>query len=182
MNSKPLLSLEEKIKPGHTAIIVVDMQNDYCSPEGAVSGKHDWRRVQAIIPRFRNFLDKARENQVRIIFIQTNREEHDLSGPELELRTRWGRKGCVSRRGSWGAKFDDNLQPRDADTIVEKTKYSAFTGTDLDDLLKGWGVRTLVMTGVSTCTCVETTTRDGFMRDYYIILAKDLTAAYDESL
>lgn len=119
---------------------------------------------------------------MRIIFIQTSREEHELSGPVRELMIRWGRKDWACKRGSWGAKFDDNLQPRDTDVIVEKKKYSAFVRTDLDDLLKGWGVRTLVITGVSTCTCVESTARDGFMRDYYIILAKDLTASYDESL
>ncbi len=55
-------------------------------------------------------------------------------------------------------------------------------GTNLNSLLKSRGVRTLILTGVATNVCVESTTRDGFMRDYYIVLPKDLTGGYEESL
>jgi ureidoacrylate peracid hydrolase len=182
MESKPLLSLAEKIEPEHSAVIVIDMQNDFCSPEGAVSGRRDWRRVQAIIPTLRDFLDKARDRQVRVIFVQATHEEEEFSGPERELMIRKGRKDFACKRGSWGAEFDNNLQPRDTDAIVGKKKYSAFVGTELDSLLKGWGISTLIVTGVSTCTCVESTARDGFMRDYYIIMPRDLTANYEENL
>ena len=167
MSSKSLLNLAEKIKPEHSAVVVIDMQNDFCSPEGVVSCTRDWRGVQTIIPRLRDFLDKARDRQVRVIFVQMIHEEKDFSGPERELMARWGRQDYACKLGSWGGKFDDNLQPKDTDVIVQK---------------KEWEVRTLVLIGVSTNVCVESTARDGFMRDYYIILPRDLTAAYEKSL
>ncbi len=182
MKSEPLLNLTEKIKPEYSAVIVVDMQNDFCSPEGVVSSRQGWRRAQSIIPRLRDFLDKARDGQVRVIFVQTIHEENDLSGPERELRVRRGLRDRPCMRDTWGSQFVDNLQPGDTDVVVQKKKYSAFVGTDFDTLLRNWGVRTLILTGVSTYTCVESTARDGFMKDYYIVLPKDLTAGYEEDL
>ncbi len=182
MKSEPLLNLTEKIKPEHSAVIVVDMQNDFCSPEGVISSRQGWHRAQSIIPKLHDFLDKVRDGQVRVIFVQMIREEKNLSGPERELQVRRGLQDWPCKPDTWGSQFVDNLQPGDTDVVVQKNKYSAFVGTDLDNLLRNWGVRTLILTGVSTYTCVESTARDGFMKDYYIVLPKDLTAGYEEDL
>lgn len=179
-----LISLAERVAVPHTAVLVIDMQNDFCSRDGVVARRPDtdWHRVQSVIPRLRDFLDKARESQVRVIFVYTTHEDKEFFGPLRELMVRKGRKDFACKPGTWGAEFDSNLQPGPTDAMVHKHKYSAFVNTNLDSLLKGWGVCTLILTGVATNICVESTARDGFMKDYYIVLPRDLTAAYDESL
>ncbi len=177
-----LLGLEQKVNPAHTAILVIDMQNDFCSSGGIVSGKADWKRVLPIIPRLQEFLDKARAAKVHIVFTKAVHDPGDLVGPRQELIMRHGRKEAC-QRGSWGAEFVVDFHPREDELIIEKKKsYSVLVGTDLDAQLQKLGVRTLVLAGVATNVCVESTARDAFARDYYIILASDLTACYDERL
>ncbi len=85
-------------------------------------------------------------------------------------------------RGSWEAEFIPEIQPEAQDSIIEKTRYSAFSRNDLDSRLRGLGITTLIVTGVGTNVCVETTCRDGFMRDYYIVVPNDLVATTDSKL
>jgi len=79
-------------------------------------------------------------------------------------------------------QFIEELQPEPGEIIVEKTRYSAFFRTDLKKLLGERGVKTLIVTGVGTNACVETTCREGFMHDYYIIVPDDLVATTDSEL
>ncbi len=181
MKQKYFHSLADKINPVHTAILVIDVQNDFCSSEGAVSSKEDWHRIQTMLPRLRKFLDNSRDYKIPVIFVQMIQGEDDLSNPMEELLARRGRLGLSCKRGSWGAEFVKNVYPKVSDFILKKNRYSAFVNTDLETLLSDWGIRTLILTGVTTNVCVESTARDGFMRDYYIVLPKDLVAAYYEA-
>ena len=79
---------------------------------------------------------------------------------------------------SWKTEFFGDVQPLPDEPIVTKHRYNAFHGTDLDLILRTHGIRTLVTTGVATNVCVETTARDGFVRDYYILFPKDGTATW----
>src|SRR5439155_6006202 len=81
--------------------------------------------------------------------------------------------------GSWGA--DLVIAPRPDEPVVIKHRYSAFANTELDGLLKRRGIRSLLLTGVSTDTCVESTGRDGYFIDYYVTLVKDCCGAFNES-
>jgi ureidoacrylate peracid hydrolase len=84
----------------------------------------------------------------------------------------------VCAEGSWEGDFYGDVRPRPGDPIVTKHRYDAFYKTDLETILRANGVRTVVMTGVSTNVCVETTARAAFIRDYYVVLVADGTAAY----
>ena len=83
---------------------------------------------------------------------------------------------CVA--GTWGAEFAGGLAPAERDVVVSKHRFSAFEGTDLDLVLRTHGIRTLVVTGVVTHVCVESTVRDAFFRDYGSVVVDDAVAGW----
>lgn len=186
--ARMLSNLESKVAPSHTALIVVDMQNDFCADGGAMAKEgFDLTMVQAMAPRLASFISESRKVGLTIIYIQNiyNTEDNRyLSDVWLEQAKR-KRKGSyiqhpVCERDSWGADFYDGVKPLPKEIVVNKHRFNAFMDTDLDLILRSKGIRTLIMTGATTNVCVESTARDGFMRDYYIVLLKDCTAAYYE--
>ena len=84
----------------------------------------------------------------------------------------------ICLEGSWGAEFY-RVEPEAGEPVVIKHRYSAFVDTDLELILRSRGIKTLVLCGVASNVCVESTARDGYMRDYYIVLVDDCSAAYD---
>jgi ureidoacrylate peracid hydrolase len=178
-----LTDLADKVNISHTAVLFVDMQNVYCAegyPEGV---QIDKTAIRSMIPRLKKFLTEARKRKVTIVFVGTVMNENDFSPPIRELCIRhYGKEVAYCMRGSWEAEFIPEIQPEAQDIIIEKTRYSAFSRNDLDSRLRGLGITTLIVTGVGTNVCVETTCRDGFMRDYYIVVPNDLVATIDSSL
>ncbi len=187
---RALTTLAKKVDPTHAALIVVDVQNDFCADGGYFNREgYDMRPVQAMASRLVNFIGKAREVGVTIIYIQNiyNSENNCyLSDVWLEQakRTRKGAytKYPVCERNSWGADFYQGIKPLPGEVIVNKHRFSAFVDTDLDLILRSKGIRTLIMSGVATNICVETTARDGFMKDYYIVFLKDCTSTFSEEM
>lgn len=182
MDKKYFTNLQEKLRPEHTAIIVVDMQNDFCSPLGAMAKVRDVSAANAIIPDLKTFISQSRTAGARPIFVYMCRGPEDAYGPYEEMARRRKRKLRLCQPDTWGVQIVDELTPQENDEIIRKRAYSAFVRTDLNRKLQEHGIKTLIMTGVATNVCVESTARDGFMLDYYIIYARDLTAAYDQSL
>ena len=82
-------------------------------------------------------------------------------------------------KGSWGSEIIDALKPKDTEIIVEKHRYSAFYNTDLEILLRGLGVTSLILTGIATNVCVESTARDAHSRDFEVMVITDCTASSD---
>ncbi|MBY9077830.1 cysteine hydrolase [Paenibacillus sp. HN-1] len=167
------------IMPERTALIVVDVQNDYCHPEGVLAaGGSDVSAVQEMMPRLHGLIAAAREHGVKIIFIQTF---HERATDSPAWASRSGRTSLgICRKGSWGAEFYE-VAPLSEETVVNKHRYSAFIHTRLDSVLRSLRIETLIMTGVSTNVCVESTARDGFMLDYHIVLAEDACASYSRA-
>ena len=190
MSERMLTTLERKTDPSHTALIVVDVQNDYCAKGGALDEEgQDIRLIQVMVPRLLNFIRKAREVGLTIIYsrsVYSWEGGHYMSEAFFEQQTRWARGRYTEypfcKQGSWGTDFYDGIAPLPEEVVVSKHRFSAFTDTDLDLILRSRGIRTLIMTGVTTNVCVETTIRDGFCRDYYIVLLNDCTAAVSEEL
>lgn len=182
MDKKFFTSLAEKLRPEHTAIIVVDMQNDFCSPAGTMAKVRDVTPAYTLVPKIEQFISKARTAGAKPVFIYMCRGPEDAYGPYEEMIRRRRRKFRLCEPDSWGVKIVDELTPQEGDEIIRKRAYSAFIRTDLDRKLQELGIKTLIMSGVATNVCVESTARDGFMLDYYIIFARDLMAAYDENL
>lgn len=172
-------SLNQLMLESQAAVIVVDVQNDYCHPEGALPRTGcDISGVGEMMPKLHKLLQSAREAHVPIIFIQTLHEKATDSAAWTARSS--GRSANVCRRGSWGTEFYE-VTPEKDDIIINKHRYSAFVNTRLDSVLKTLKIETLIMTGVSTNVCVESTARDGFMLDYHIVLVADACASYSQS-
>lgn len=172
-------SLSELVAPSKTAILVVDVQNDFCEPAGA-SGKagRDCGAAMAMIPRLQRFLTAAREHGTNVIFIQTIHEPSTDSDAWVGRRANPDSRNCI--RGTWGADFT-GVAPLPGEPVVVKHRYSAFLNTRLDSVLRTLKIENILCLGVATNVCVESTARHGFMLDYHTVLVSDCSAAYDQA-
>ena len=186
---QPLWSLEEKVAPAHAALVVIDVQNDFCAPEGMMSAEGlDVGSAVAAAERLEDFIAAARRAGVLVIFVRSFLSSDDnryLSDVLLEQATR-RRAGSYTLRpvcveDTFGGDFYGNVRPAAGDPVVTKHRYSAFLRTGLETVLRTAGIRTVLLAGVATNVCVESTARDAFMRDFYVVLASDGTAAYSAS-
>jgi ureidoacrylate peracid hydrolase len=129
-----------------------------------------------------DLLGAARARDLVVVLLRNIGDERYQSGPTRAVYRRLqgeGRPGCTLE-GTWGAELHDLVRPRDRlrEFVVDKHRYSGFAGTRLDLLLRSHGVRTIVVCGFATSGCVESTVRDGFFADYYVVLAADACADY----
>jgi ureidoacrylate peracid hydrolase len=159
---------------GRSALIVVDMQNDFCHDDGALAKRGiDVRPTQDMAPRLVAFVDAARAAGLPVIYLANM---HDSWTDSAAWRRRFGSTSPeICRPGSWGAAFYA-VSPRPEERVVPKHRYNAFVGTNLDMILRARGLTTLIFTGVATNVCVETTARDAYVRDYQIVLVRDCLA------
>jgi ureidoacrylate peracid hydrolase len=168
--------------PANTALIVVDVQNDFCSPEGSL-GKvgSDTSAAVEMVPRLVKLIDDARAVGMPVIFIQTIHDETNDSPQWLNRHSDQDpgneRAGITCRTGSWGGEFY-GVEPLPNENIVIKYRYSAFIGTNLDIVLTTLGIKSLLFTGVATEVCVESSLRDGLFAEYYVSLVEDCAASY----
>jgi ureidoacrylate peracid hydrolase len=166
--------LREQLVRGGAALLVIDMQNDFCDADG-VLGKRgiDLAATQAMAPRLANFIASIRAAHLPILYTQTL---HDTWTDAFAWQERQdGRAGALCRTSSWGADFFGIL-PRDDERVVGKHRYDAFYGTDLDLILRARSINTLLLTGVATNVCVETTAREAFVRGYRLVMVADCLA------
>ena len=170
-----------------TALLVIDMQRDFCAPGGyADLAGLEVSLLRAPIPVLQRLLAAARE--LGLLVIHT-REGHraDLSDLTECKRLRAanagaaiGTQGPLGRllvRGEYGHDLIDELQPLTGEPVVDKPGYSAFASTDLDLLLRNRGITALVITGVTTEVCVSSTLRDAVERGYACTLVSDACAS-----
>ncbi len=186
---KPLAGMREKVAPRHTALVVIDMQNDFIAKEGLIAREgRDVSQAEAMARDLPRLLQTAREAGVFVVFVRnvyTTDNNFYLSDAWLEQAARKRNGGYtripVCAENSWSGDFYGNVRPLPGEPIVTKHRYSAFYNTDLDTILRANGIRTVVLTGVVTNVCVETTAREAFVRDYYVAVVKDGTAAYSQA-
>ncbi len=178
-----LETLEERVAPHHTALLVVDMQNDYCAPSGASDRNgRDLAAIRAAIPSICDLIESAREVGVPVVFTKYTLGPNGagLSGPEILRRGRNFVGMQSTLKGTWGHDLIDEMPVRpDEDLIIEKRRLSSFIGTDLDLILSARGIKTVVIAGVVTQGCVECTVRDAAGYDYYVAVAMDCIASTD---
>lgn len=163
---------------GHPALVVVDMQNGFCKAGGFMDKVGlDYRPSQAVIGPVSRLLSTFREAGLPVIFTRywLNADYSD-AGLLSELLPAAKEHGGMVRE-TWDGDLVDELAPQPGDEVLDKTRHSAFYETDFDARLKRLGIDTLVICGVTTNVCVEATARDGFARDYRIVLVSDASAA-----
>jgi ureidoacrylate peracid hydrolase len=166
------------------AVLVVDLTNDFCHPQG-VYARHGaaCEPVAGVVGPARALLEAAAAAKAPTILvtqvIYQDRFGRAVAGGGLVEGRPWlADEGF--RQGSWGVQMIDEL-PR-TDYVIEKTRASGFHATPLEVLLRGLGVRTLVVVGAFTNQCVETTVRDAWARDFRVVVATDAVAAFDPAL
>jgi ureidoacrylate peracid hydrolase len=161
---------------------VVDVQNDFVSPEGSAAKRgDDVGAAMAMIPNLTRLIDQARKVGLTIVYIRTTHSDWtDTASWIYRTSQKSGLNTC--REGTWGAEFYDGIAPLPSERVVIKHRYSAFINTDLNTVLKARAIQSILVCGVATNVCVETTARDGYMYDYYVTMIDDCSAAYDAKL
>ncbi len=157
---------EQIVDPDKSAIIVVDMQKDFCCEDGAL---FVGAQVNKIKPNIKKLMVKASTSKVPVILTQ---DWHTPDDPEFSV---WG-KHCV--QDTDGAKIIEELPLQGY--IVRKKRYSAFFGTYLDSYLREKGVNTLIIVGVVTNICVLHTASDARLRGYDLVIPRDCVAALND--
>ncbi|WP_067839249.1 cysteine hydrolase family protein [Amphibacillus sediminis] len=168
-----------------TALIIIDMQRDFLYPGGfGEKLGNDVSTTNAIIPTVKKVLDKARE---KALFVVHTREGHrpDLSDVPPSKQRRGGNigeqgpMGRILVRGEYGHDIVDELQPIEGEVVLDKPGKGAFYQTDFEIILKNKNIETLLVAGVTTHVCVQTTIREANDRGYECLMLEDCCAAFD---
>jgi ureidoacrylate peracid hydrolase len=171
-----------QLNSSNTALLVVDVQNDFCHNQGVFSKYKSVTldHVEQAVSNLSALIEKCREFDLPIIFVRTIHSAWTDSPSWLKRLEGAGEKMPICRPDSWGSNFY-NVAPKEGDCTVTKHRYSAFIGTDLDLILRSKGLENILVAGVATNVCVESTARDGYHRDYNVILIEDCCGAYDKA-
>ena len=186
MEPEMLIAPADILAPRHTALVIIDMQKDFCTPGfGADRAGRDLGPTRSIIPGLEALLAAARAAGVLVVHVGfwTLPDHLSDSGPWLAQRRRatFSSDG-LALAGSEGAEFIAELSPLPGELVIHKHRYSAFKGTDLGMILDVKRIRSVVTTGVSTNACVESTLRDAFETGYYVAIPRDGTASWSHAL
>ena len=165
----PNIPEEKKVQlsSSDTALLIIDMQNDFVRKEGKLYVP----TAEATIPAIKKLIDNARKNNVLVIYTQ---DWHMKDDPEFKI---WGEHALA---GTWGAEIVDELKPEKDDVIIKKYRYDAFFETPLDYILRVKGIKNLVITGTVANICVLHTAGSAALRWYNVIVAKDGISALTE--
>lgn len=162
-----------------TALMIIDMQNAFCHPNGSMVTQRglDTTALQGAIEPCRVLVEAARSKEVPLIFTQyVYRADHSDAGWRTrEVTPEVIGSGSLAA-GTWDVDFVEGLEPVGRDIVVPKNRPSAFYSTPLDSYLRSMRIESLVICGVTTNICVETTARDASQRDYRTFVVADATA------
>lgn len=169
------------VAPGHTTLVVIDIQNDFCAPDG--------KRSEGLSTMFADvkqsllsLIDAAREAGVPVVYTQSQTDEAHDHGPVRARRRRTSLGDGYLVPGTWGWELCDFISPRPDEEIVRKWRHSAFSNPMMDAALRDAGTKSVVVTGVATNGCVEGFARDAFARGYYTTVVEDAVATFDDEL
>jgi ureidoacrylate peracid hydrolase len=176
-----LVTLKEKAAPSRAALVVIDVQNDFVADGGFFDQiGADVKTAQRRIPALLRLIDAARSARVSVLFVQAIYDPEHVSAPMRERNRRRGVELPRCLTGSWGAELYQ-VKPLAGEPLIIKHRYSAVPNTEFIPTLKRLGVESLLLAGVATDTCVESTARDAYFIDYYVTLLADCCAAFDEA-
>jgi ureidoacrylate peracid hydrolase len=185
-----------------TAVVVVDMQNDFASPGGMFDRAGvDISLIRKTLGPAQKVVAAARKSAIPIVYLKMEYRPDlsDLGAPDepnrikngpfaigQPVKTPDGREGRILVRGTWNTEIVSELAPQPGDLVVSKNRYSGFYETHLDATLRTRIVKYLIFTGCTTSVCVESTLRDAMFRGYSCMLLSDCTAepigSHDASL
>jgi len=176
------------VEVSRTAVIVIDMQNAYASPGGYLDlAGFDISGAARVIQNTRAVLEVARAAGMPVIYFQNGWDADyvEAGGPGSPnfhksnalktMRARPELQGKLLAKGTWDYELVDELKPQPGDIVLHKTRYSGFFNSQLDSTLRSRNIRNIVVVGIATNVCVESTLRDGFFLEYFGIVLEDAT-------
>ena len=187
-------TIEELVNPKHTALLLIDLQNDFIMPGGYLDKLgRDTSTLRGIVERVRRILEVARRSDVPVVHVQMTLYPKFLSDSPAFLRARLLLTGCKDSssvenlpplciEGTWGWQIVDELRPLPSEVVVKKHRPSAFIGTNLDMILRSNGIKSVTIVGVVTHGCVMATANDASFFEYYPILLRDCVASHKPEL
>lgn len=176
-----------RIDAKRTAVIVVDMQNAFCSKEGMfdILLGFDEVKVGCVIKINKKVIEAARNAGIKIVYLRMSYRPNLANAGGPESPNYWKELGLVAMRnkpewkgkfitiGSWDWEIVDELKPEPGDIVVDKNRYSGFANTELNTILRTYNIKYLVFLGIATNVCVESTLRDAYFNEYFPILISD---------
>lgn len=173
------------IAPERAAVVVVDMQVDFASPEGVLGQAGlDMSIAAPAVATAARLVEAARAAGTPVIFVglaTTSATDSPVWGEWRRRRDGEDRGGAICRAGEPGSAFVGPT-PQPGETVIWKLRYSGFFGTSLDAALRARGIDTLIVCGLTTECCVDCTVRDAFHLDYFVYVPTDACAAYDPGI
>ncbi|ROL60139.1 cysteine hydrolase [Bacteroidetes/Chlorobi group bacterium MS-B_bin-24] len=161
------------LNPSKSALLVIDMQKFFLDPESPTFTCGGL----AIIDNLKSLIDAYRRKGLPVIFTC---HVHDPKGIDSGIMKWWWEGMCIEN--SPESKVIDEIAPREEEKIIYKHRYSAFYNTDLETYLRGLKVEDLVVTGIMTNMCCESTARDAYYRDYRVFFLADATGSINEEM
>jgi len=188
-------TLDEILKPKRCALLVIDIQNDFCDPNGffATHLGADISSMQATVGHIQNLIDLAHENNISVIFTLGYEDPEFRDEPGKRRYKRWEMDGKIcSKKGTFGSEFYQ-LQPKPEDLVLEKYDWSAFSGREivensqengrnLEQILKEKGVQTLVVVGIKTEVCINATVTEAKAKHYFVVVPREAVATDNNQL
>ena len=167
-----------KIKRDKCALLIIDMQNDFVTKGFPfyIQSSED------IIPNIKKLLQTFRERGLPVIYTAHIHKDPEVDGGVLAEWWPEIKEGKVLIAGTEGAKIREDIKPLPKEPVIYKQRYSAFYNTNLEVILRGYGVEDLIISGVMTNICCESTARDGFFRDFRIFFLADATSSSHHEL
>lgn len=183
--------LHELADPRHTALLVVDMQQDFVAGDGLFASLGiDLSMYERVRPKLAGLLAAARRHGVLVVHIQNTALPGRMSDSPAQIRFNLriherARDGGPPLRytipGTPGHEFVPDLAPLPPELVVRKYRSSAFWGTNLELLLRSNGIETVIVGGCTTEGCVESTARDAMFSDHYVVIAEDCVGSDDHA-
>ena len=158
-----------------TAMIVVDMQNDFVASGAAM----ETPAARAVVPKLADALKICRDAGIKVIYT-AHVHRHDGSDMGLfdDMHPPIANRAALVD-GTLGVDIYPELAPASGEHVIKKHRYSGFFGTDLDMILREWGIDTVIISGTTTENCCSATARDAMFRNYRVVFLSDATATYD---
>lgn len=166
--------LPEVLDPKSTAVMVIDVQNDFCDA-------NEFPAAMRMLPSLQGFVEEMRGLGYAVVYTKV---EHNENTDSPVWRSRYAirpHRALTCRQGTPGADIRPEVAPQPGDIVVVKQRYNAFYNTNLELILRARGIDSLVYTGIATNVCVEATAREGFCRDFWTTLVSDCMAAHSEA-
>lgn len=164
---------EMQLKREASALLVIDMQEFFLDPQSPTFTCGGL----AILPNVKRLIEGFRAAKRPVIY---TRHVHRADGSDAGIMGWWWEGMCVE--GSPESEMHHDLAPQPGEPVILKRRYSAFYNTDLETVLRGFKVEDLVITGIMTNLCCETTARDAYMRDYRVFIPADATGSVCEEM